>query len=121
MSVKLFTDKLVFRQLEVPRGWSLDSATPSESAYPGGGRQNGFENAMRHCVAACMVTQKCGEDCATKLGFAVEAHPKNVINGRDMENDLNNDFVGIRLGRHYPNSDCHSLCGQAWKEKKLWW
>ena len=26
MSVKLFTDKLVFRRLEVPRGWSLDSA-----------------------------------------------------------------------------------------------
>jgi hypothetical protein len=33
MSVRLFTDKLVFRRLEVPRGWSLDSATPSESAY----------------------------------------------------------------------------------------
>ena len=34
MGVRLFTDKLVFRRLEVPRGWSLDSATPSESAYP---------------------------------------------------------------------------------------
>ena len=33
MGVRLFTDKLVFRRLEVPRGWSLDSATPSESAY----------------------------------------------------------------------------------------
>jgi hypothetical protein len=34
MGVRLFTDKLVFRRLEVPRGWLLDSATPSESAYP---------------------------------------------------------------------------------------
>ena len=31
---KLFTDKLVFRRLEVLGVWSLDSATPSESAYP---------------------------------------------------------------------------------------
>ena len=31
---KLFTDKLVCWISEVPRGWSLDSATPSESAYP---------------------------------------------------------------------------------------
>ena len=30
---KLFTDKLVFRRLEVLGVWSLDSATPSESAY----------------------------------------------------------------------------------------
>ena len=34
MSVRLFIDKLVFRRLEVPRGWSLDSATPVTSAYP---------------------------------------------------------------------------------------
>jgi hypothetical protein len=34
MSVRLFTDKLVCRISEVPRGWLLDSATPSESAYP---------------------------------------------------------------------------------------
>ena len=34
MGVRLFTDKLVFRRLEVPRGWSLDSATPVTSAYP---------------------------------------------------------------------------------------
>jgi hypothetical protein len=33
MSVKLLTNKLVFRQLEVLGVWSLDSATPSESAY----------------------------------------------------------------------------------------
>jgi hypothetical protein len=33
MSVRLFTDKLVCWISEVPRGWSLDSATPSESAY----------------------------------------------------------------------------------------
>ena len=33
MGVRLFTDKLVFRRLEAPRGWSLDGATPSESAY----------------------------------------------------------------------------------------
>ena len=34
MGVRLFTDKLVFRRLEVLGAWSLDSATPSESAYP---------------------------------------------------------------------------------------
>ena len=34
MSVRLFTDKLVLRWLEVPRGWSLDSATPATPAYP---------------------------------------------------------------------------------------
>ena len=33
MGVRLFTDKLVFRRLEVARGWSLDSATPPPSAY----------------------------------------------------------------------------------------
>ena len=33
MSVRLFTDKLVFRRLEVLGVWSLDSATPSPSAY----------------------------------------------------------------------------------------
>jgi hypothetical protein len=33
MSVRLFTDKLVCWISEVPRGWSLDSATPSPSAY----------------------------------------------------------------------------------------
>ena len=33
MSVRLFTDKLVFGCLEVLGVWSLDSATPSESAY----------------------------------------------------------------------------------------
>ena len=33
MGVRLFTDKLVFRRLEVLGVWSLDSATPSESAY----------------------------------------------------------------------------------------
>ena len=33
MSVKLFTDKLVFRQLEVLGVWSLDSATPATPAY----------------------------------------------------------------------------------------
>jgi WD40 repeat protein len=30
----LLTDKLVFRWLEGVGAWSLDSATPSESAYP---------------------------------------------------------------------------------------
>ena len=34
MSGKLFTDKLVFRWLEVLGAWSLDSATPFPSAYP---------------------------------------------------------------------------------------
>ena len=34
MSVRLFTDKLVLRWLEVLGVWSLDSATSSESAYP---------------------------------------------------------------------------------------
>ena len=34
MSVRLFTDKLVFRRLEVLGVWSLDSATPVTSAYP---------------------------------------------------------------------------------------
>jgi hypothetical protein len=34
MGVRLLTDKLVFRRLEVLGVWSLDSATPSESAYP---------------------------------------------------------------------------------------
>ena len=33
MGGKLFTDKLVFRRLEVLGVWSLDSATPSPSAY----------------------------------------------------------------------------------------
>ena len=33
MSVRLFTDKLVFGRLEVLGVCSLDSATPSESAY----------------------------------------------------------------------------------------
>ena len=33
MGVRLFTDKLVFRRLEVLGVWSLDSATPSPSAY----------------------------------------------------------------------------------------
>jgi hypothetical protein len=33
MGVRLFTDKLVCWISEVPRGWLLDSATPSESAY----------------------------------------------------------------------------------------
>ena len=33
MGGKLFTDKLVFRQLEVLGVWSLDSATPSPSDY----------------------------------------------------------------------------------------
>ena len=30
----MFTDKLVFRWLEVLDVWSLDSATPFPSAYP---------------------------------------------------------------------------------------
>jgi hypothetical protein len=34
MGVRLFTDKLVFRRLEVLDAWSLDSATPSPAAYP---------------------------------------------------------------------------------------
>jgi hypothetical protein len=34
MGGKLFTDKLVFRWLEVLGVWSLDSATPVTSAYP---------------------------------------------------------------------------------------
>jgi hypothetical protein len=34
MGVRLFTDKLVFGRLEVLGVWSLDSATPSPSAYP---------------------------------------------------------------------------------------
>jgi hypothetical protein len=34
MSGRLFTDKLVFRRLEVLGVWSLDSATPVTSAYP---------------------------------------------------------------------------------------
>jgi len=34
MSVRLFTDKLVFGRLEVPGGWSLDGATPFTNAYP---------------------------------------------------------------------------------------
>ena len=34
MGGKLFTDKLVFRRLEVLGVWSLDSATPSEAANP---------------------------------------------------------------------------------------
>ncbi len=34
MGVRLFTDKLVFRRLEVLGVWSLDSATPSTPAYP---------------------------------------------------------------------------------------
>ena len=33
MGGKLFTEKLVLRWLEVLGVWSLDSATPSESAY----------------------------------------------------------------------------------------
>jgi hypothetical protein len=33
MGVRLFTDKLVCWISEVPGGWSLDGATPSESAY----------------------------------------------------------------------------------------
>ena len=33
MGGKLFTDKLVFRWLEVLDVWSLDSATPVTSAY----------------------------------------------------------------------------------------
>ena len=33
MGVRLLTDKLVFRRLEVLGVWSLDSATPSTSAY----------------------------------------------------------------------------------------
>jgi uncharacterized protein YbdZ (MbtH family) len=32
MGVRLFTDKLVCWISEVPGGWSLDGATPSESA-----------------------------------------------------------------------------------------
>ena len=34
MGGRLFTDKLVFRWLEVLGVWSLDSATPATSAYP---------------------------------------------------------------------------------------
>ena len=34
MGGRLFTDKLVFGWLEVLGVWSLDSATPSPSAYP---------------------------------------------------------------------------------------
>ena len=34
MGDRLFTDKLVFRWLEVLGVWSLDSATPVTSAYP---------------------------------------------------------------------------------------
>jgi hypothetical protein len=34
MGVRLFTDKLVCWISEVPRGWSLDGATPVTSAYP---------------------------------------------------------------------------------------
>ena len=34
MGVRLFTDKLVFRRLEVLGVWSLDSATPATPAYP---------------------------------------------------------------------------------------
>jgi hypothetical protein len=33
MGGRLFTDKLVCWISEVPGGWSLDGATPSESAY----------------------------------------------------------------------------------------
>jgi hypothetical protein len=34
MGERFFTDKLVFRWLEVLGVWSLDSATPVTSAYP---------------------------------------------------------------------------------------
>ena len=52
MGVRLFTDKLVLRWLEVLGVWSLDSATPSESAYPahvGGSpsrRETNYENSI---------------------------------------------------------------------------
>ena len=55
MSVRLFTDKLVFRRLEVLGVWSLDSATPATPAYPahvGGssvGEWLGCITAKTHC------------------------------------------------------------------------
>jgi hypothetical protein len=52
MSVKLFTDKLVFRQLEVLGVCSRDSATPVTSAYPAHAsgspsrRETNYENSI---------------------------------------------------------------------------
>ena len=58
MSVKLFTDKLVFRRLEVLGVWSLDSATPATPAYPAHvGGSSGVGESCYHC---CMLDMSYG-------------------------------------------------------------
>ena len=55
---KLFTDKLVCWISEVPRGWSLDSATPSPSAYPA--HASGSSGVGESCYHCCMLDMSYG-------------------------------------------------------------
>ena len=67
MSVRLFTDKLVFRRLEVLGVWSLDSATPSESAYLAHASGSpGTQPNIDPCLMKDLDTTYCGACCWQK-------------------------------------------------------
>jgi RHS repeat-associated protein len=82
-------------------------------AYGGG---VGFENAMRHCVGACLSTQECGQVCAD----LVIIHEFKDWFSQDSRNDRHNNDVGFGIGKETkPKADCHKRCGEKWREGKL--
>lgn len=91
----------------------------TEKIYPGPGMgdRNGPKDAMRHCIASCMVTQKVSEDCAWFAGTLREYAPgSDQYPGDEREMDLHNNAVGRECGR-----DCKTSCADCCKKKRDNW
>jgi hypothetical protein len=70
-------------------------------------------NAFQHCVAACQISKKCGEEAA-----------KDVWDGRENPSDPNpnqrQDLENNRVGySHASEKSCWDACKQSWRDGGL--
>ncbi len=76
------------------------------------------QNAMRHCLLMCILTLKCGEKTAAKLGLAHELEAYNYSS--DQVEDFHNNQVGREHGKSACDGvDCYRKCRNSANEGTL--
>jgi RHS repeat-associated protein len=88
-----------------------DVSERAEKQWPG----DPLQNAMRHCVWQCELTQKRGSSYAELAGWM---HELSAPNDLDQQADLANNQCGRELGS-YDQVNCEQECENLWENEDL--